>query len=550
MTQAIPEEPADRAPFAASSPGPGIDSVETETERALKALKDRPKFTVRMQVYLAVILSLAMFIGIAGALLITTYMIERKVRFLEISNSYLFELQQARRFEKNFFLYGTSLTDALDNVRIAKRILLKNSEGLEAVMGKDSFALILPRLNKYEKTLEELEDIVNNPVAEDYILKKSDVEAQVRKNGQEVISLAQDLMEREKKALDRMIVLSRKVHIYSFLFLFFFFAFNTYFLGRRMLSPLRRFVAYSERIATGDYSPIMPARRYRDEFSNLAVAVNKMIREIEVKQDQLIQSHKVTAIGLLTSGVAHELNNPLNNINITVEYILENFDDLPNDEKKELLNDIMRQGERATSTVKELLHFTRARPDALEELDIGALIDDTLRLLQNQLNLNGIVLEKEYPEVVPSVTGNRNNLQQVFLNIFLNAIQGMPDGGTLRTVVTDTHVGLLQIDITDNGAGIKPEYLQKIFDPYFTTKDMGEGTGLGLAVCFGIVKKHGGKILVSSELGIGSTFSVYLPCSTREIVRTEKAVSRIDEEAAGAEEEHHSIEASTKTEGE
>jgi len=347
-----------------------------------------------------------------------------------------------------------------------------------------------------------------------------------------------------------MIVLSRKVHIYSFLFLFFFFAFNTYFLGRRMLSPLRRFVAYSERIATGDYSPIMPARRYRDEFSNLAVAVNKMIREIEVKQDQLIQSHKVTAIGLLTSGVAHELNNPLNNINITVEYILENFDDLPNDEKKELLNDIMRQGERATSTVKELLHFTRARPDALEELDIGALIDDTLRLLQNQLNLNGIVLEKEYPEVVPSVTGNRNNLQQVFLNIFLNAIQGMPDGGTLRTVVTDTHVGLLQIDITDNGAGIKPEYLQKIFDPYFTTKDMGEGTGLGLAVCFGIVKKHGGKILVSSELGIGSTFSVYLPCSTREIVRTEKAVSRIDEEAAGAEEEHHSIEASTKTEGE
>jgi signal transduction histidine kinase len=275
----------------------------------------------------------------------------------------------------------------------------------------------------------------------------------------------------------------------------------------------------------------MPARRYRDEFSNLAVAINEMIKEIETKQDQLIQSHKVAAIGLLTSGVAHELNNPVNNINITAEYILENYDDLTRDEKKNLLKDIMQQGDRASSTVGQLLHFTRAKADEFEEIRISTVIEDTLRILQNQLKLNGISLQKEYPEVVPLTKGNRNNLQQVFLNLFLNAIQAMPEGGTLRTVVSDTHVGLVKIDVIDSGVGIKPEYLQKVFDPYFTTKDVGEGTGLGLAVSFGIVKKHGGKIVVSSELNKGSTFSVFLPSLNREDIGSKEDASARDKTA-------------------
>jgi signal transduction histidine kinase len=236
-----------------------------------------------------------------------------------------------------------------------------------------------------------------------------------------------------------------------------------------------------------------------------------MIKEIEAKQEQLIQSHKVAAIGLLTSGVAHELNNPINNINLTAEYLLASYGDLQDDEKKRLLEDIMGQGERAGSTVKELLHFTRIKGEGFGRIKIVEVIQDTLRLLQNQLRLNAIRAEEEYPEDIPWIKGNRNNLQQVFLNLFTNAIQAMAAGGTLRIVVADTRVGLLKIDVIDNGIGIKPDHLQRIFDPYFTTKPIHEGTGLGLSVCFGIIKKHGGKILVSSEEGMGSTFSVYLP---------------------------------------
>ncbi|RJP22125.1 MAG: sensor histidine kinase [Candidatus Abyssobacteria bacterium SURF_5] len=489
----------------------GADRKETPTDVALKALQKRPKFSIRMQIYVAVAVSFVIFFGVAMSLLITTYLIEHKVRFLEISNSYLFEIQQARRFEKNFFLYGTNMDEALENIANARQVLLENAEGLEGVMGEKGFSIILPRLKEYEDSLLKLRQSELSSGGDSSPLKKQ-AEAEVRRNGQEIVNFAEHLMQEEKRALDKMILLSRKVHIYSFVFLFCFFAFNTYFLGRRVLRPLWRFVAYAERIATGDYSPITPARRYRDEFSNLAVAINKMIREIEIKQDQLIQSHKVAAIGLLTSGVAHELNNPINNINITAEYILENYDGLDNQEKRRLLGEIMQQGDRASSTVKELLHFTRVKPDAFEQLDITSVIEDILRLLQNQMNLNGITVEKDYPPVVPVVNGNRNNLQQVFLNLLTNAIQAMPSGGKLRLVISDTHVGLLKIDVIDTGVGIKQEHLQLIFDPYFTTKNINEGTGLGLSVCFGIIKKHTGKIMVSSEVGKGSTFSVYLPC--------------------------------------
>ncbi len=531
MNQSFSDTVADDKVSEAPLEAPSVDeSGQKQTETALRALQERPKFSIRMQIYLAVTLSLIIFFGVAMSLLITTYMIENKVRFLEISNSYLFEIQQARRFEKNYFLYGTNLEDALDNIATANRILRDNAGGLGQVMGKESFALILPRLQDYETALRRLREIELSPRAENYALKKKDAELEARKHGQEVASFAEELMQKEKTALDKMILLSRKVHIYSFLFLFFFFAFNTYFLGRRVLRPLWRFVFYAERIAAGDYSPIMPVRRYRDEFSNLAVAINKMIREIEAKQDQLIQSHKVAAIGLLTSGVAHELNNPINNINITAEYILENYDSLGNEEKRRLLGDIMQQGDRASSTVKELLHFTRAKPDAFEQLEITEVIDETLRLLQNQLNLIGIAVQKEYPDVVPAVRGNQNNIQQVFLNLFTNAIQAMPGGGTLQIVVSDTHVGLLKIDVKDTGVGIKPEHLQRIFDPYFTTKSINEGTGLGLSVCFGIVKKHGGKIVVSSEVGKGSTFSVYLPCLDHDAGKlAEKALTEKDD---------------------
>ncbi|UCD56872.1 MAG: HAMP domain-containing histidine kinase [Candidatus Hydrogenedentota bacterium] len=498
-----------------SMPSGEIDHEEKVTDLALRALKDRPKFSIRMQIYVALVLSFVIFLGIAVALLITTYMIEKKVSLLEISNSYLFEIQQARRFEKNYFLYGTNLTDSLENIYNARRILLDNSDRLEEVMGKESLAVILSHLEQYENQLGTLENIERNPDAEDYFWRKKDAEVEVRKHGQEMVSFAQDLMQKEKKALDNMIVLSRRVHIYSFMFLFLLFVFNTLVMGWRVLAPLRRFRSYAERIAEGDYSPIMPARRYRDEFSNLAMGFNHMISELERRQDILVETHKLRAVGTLTAGVAHELNNPINNISLTAHMLLEDYRNLPDDERLDMINDLISEVGRTQTIVRNLLDFARESESKMGPLDLEGVIKGTLALAGNQIAIAGIHTDVKIMPHLPRVHGDRQQLEQVFLNLILNAVDVTPRGGRIQILVIPAdEPNFLAVKVTDYGPGIPDHILPSIFDPFFTTKSKAKGTGLGLSICQGIVAKHGGRISVNTKVNAGTTFAVLLPATT------------------------------------
>jgi len=137
-------------------------------------------------------------------------------------------------------------------------------------------------------------------------------------------------------------------------------------------------------------------------------------------------------------------------------------------------------------------------------------VDDTLKLVRNQIMLSGIQVEKDIPPEVPLIYGDRKSLQQVFLNLFINAIQAMPDGGTLQIEV-HMEDGQLKISVEDTGAGIEPEHLPHIFDPFYTTKEVGRGTGLGLSVTYGIIEKHGGHIEAHSNKGRGTMFTIVLP---------------------------------------
>ncbi len=513
MSENASNKATDDRPSDPTENAESIDQGEKATEVALKALKGRPKFSIRMQIYLAVVLSVVLFFGIATALLFATYMIEDKVKLLEVSNSYLFEIQQARRFEKNYFLYGTNLADALENIYAARRILLENADRLEEVVGRGSSAAILAHLDQYEGLLEKLEDIERDPKAEDYFWRKKDAEVEVRKHGQEMVSFAQDLMQKEKVALDKMIVFSRRVHIYSFLFLLILFVFNTVVLGYRVLTPLRRFLSYADRIAAGDYSPIMPVRRYRDEFSNLAVAINHMISELERRQDILVQTHKLRAVGTLTAGVAHELNNPINNISLTAHMLQEDYRDLPDDERLDMINDLINEADRTKTIVRNLLDFARESESNMEPLDLGNVIKGTLALAGNQIALAGIHTDLKIMPHLPRVHGDRQQLEQVFLNVILNAIDVTEKGGRIQILVIPAdEPNYVAVKITDYGPGIPDHVLPTIFDPFFTTKS--KGTGLGLSICQGIVAKHGGHISVNSKVGTGSTFIIRLPITT------------------------------------
>jgi signal transduction histidine kinase len=485
-------------------------------ESTRKALLARRRYSLRLHIYLGFFLIFLFVVGVATAMMLTMYEVENKLRFLEIANEYMLEIQQARRFEKNFFLYGTNLNDALENVNQAKQIFDDNKEEIRKILGKGSQAIILSNFKRYEFLLERLVDLEQtkgrNP---DYPLRKKEIEVELRRHGQEMVSLANNLMKKEKESLSEAILRSRHIHIYSLIFLLFFLVLNAYLLGSRIMGPIQRFSVYAKRIASGDFSPITPGRRFRDEFTDLAIAINQMIQELETREAALIQSHKMRAIGTLTAGVAHELNNPLNNITITAHMLLEDYEHLSDEERKEMVRDVVNEAGRSKVIISDLLDFARESGSQLEPLDLPALLRETINLASNQIKLSGIKIDLQSGGHLPRIHGDRQQLRQAFLNLILNAVDASSKGGKIQVlVVAADEPSYVAVKIIDFGSGIREQNLDSIFDPFFTTKAGGKGTGLGLSVSQGIVAKHGGRILVSSVQGKGSTFTVTLPVTT------------------------------------
>ncbi|RLA93007.1 MAG: hypothetical protein DRG25_05330, partial [Deltaproteobacteria bacterium] len=443
-----------------------------------------------------------------GAAILTSLFIisqvQKKMHFLKAAGNYCLEIQQARRYEKNFFLYGTNLGDALENIYAARAILERDASKFESVIGRENFETMLGHIENYEKLLKSL---ISNKNSE----RKHKIELELREHGAEMVSLAMSLVEKERQSIKNMLNISKRLPLGFLIVLLVLIIYISNFLTRQMIGTLTRFVDYTYRIAKGDFSPIFPARRYRDEFTNLGIAINMMMEQIKKHQEELVQSRKMVAVGNLTSGIAHELNNPLNNISITTESLLDEFEGLSKEEIKKRLNDIYTQTERAAGTVKNLLDFTRKEEPSFVPLRINEIINSTLRLTENEITLNNIILENKLDEDLPKIKGDFSQLQQVFLNLILNAIQAMDRGGKLTIAAQIEDDEFVRVDISDTGIGIPEDILPNIFDPFFTTKEVGKGTGLGLSVSYSIIQKHKGKILVKSKLNEGTTFSVYLP---------------------------------------
>ncbi len=225
-------------------------------------------------------------------------------------------------------------------------------------------------------------------------------------------------------------------------------------------------------------------------------------------EDQLLQTEKLSSIGLLAAGIAHEVNTPIAGISSYTQMLLK---DMPaSDKRKSILEKIEKQTFRAAEIVNGLLSFSRMSGSEFKELDINQLIDESLNLLNHQLQLNHIKVDSRFDRSLPAVYGNLGKLQQVFINLFLNARDAMPSGGELE-IQTGMNESMIVVDISDTGAGIPEEDLKRIFDPFYTTKPIGKGTGLGLAVSYGIIQEHGGRIFVDSNVGKGTHFRLKLP---------------------------------------
>ncbi len=227
-------------------------------------------------------------------------------------------------------------------------------------------------------------------------------------------------------------------------------------------------------------------------------------------EEQLQQREKLSSIGLLAAGVAHEVNTPLTGVSSYTQMLLGMLNE--NDPKHALLQKVRTQAERATNIVNNLLNFSRTgSATEFAEIDLSRVLDDTLQLLEPQLRRSQIEIIRSYDRDAPVAYANAGKLQQVFTNLILNARDAIPDGGRITLSTSTAEDGSLTAEISDTGIGIAPENVAKIYDPFYTTKGVGQGTGLGLAVSYGIVQEHAGRISVESTPGRGTTFRITLP---------------------------------------
>ena len=499
-----------------NAPNDKLTGTNEPAINAQYALLARHRFSLRLQIYLGFFLIFLLALGIAGVMLYTMYQLENKMQLLQVVNDYVSETDQARRQEKNYFLYGTSLNEALESVYQTKHIFESQDVEFKRILGNRTHDTIVQNMAQYQGLLEKLHELElkKNDDAE-YQKKKDGIEKELREHGHKMLADSQDLKTLLNSSVSDALIWSRRVHIYFLLFLLVFGAVNGYILGSRILGSIYRFSGYAQRIAAGDFSPITPKRKYRDEFTDLALAINHMIQELERREEELIQLHKVRAVGTLTAGIAHELNNPLNNIMLSAHMMTEDFDTLSDDEKKDIINDVVNETNRSKKIISNLLDFARQSSSQVEPLDLVKLLDDTIRLVSNQIKFSGIKIEFQATDNLPPIHGDVQQLQQVFLNLILNAVDASSKGSKIQLFALPAdEPNFLAVKVMDFGTGMPEHIINSIFDPFFTTKGREKGTGLGLSVSQGIVSKHGGRIQVSSREGKGTTFTVTLPVTT------------------------------------
>jgi two-component system NtrC family sensor kinase len=307
-----------------------------------------------------------------------------------------------------------------------------------------------------------------------------------------------------------------------------------YFSTTRIINPLHKMVVATQKISTGDLTHKVEVSS-KDEIGYLADSFNQMTADLEAAnekliewgktlekkveertkeltemQEHLIQSEKLASLGKLAAGIAHEINNPLGGVLIYSHLLLEDTDE--NSPYYENLKKIVKETSRCKDIVKGLLEFARPKEPEMSLVNIDEIVERSLSIMECQALFQNIKIKKSCVSNLPKIVADSAQLQQVFVNIILNAAEAMNGNGTLTISTFLNRDGtFIEIKFSDTGHGIKEEDQKRLFEPFFTTKEVGKGTGLGLAISYSIIQKHQGTIEVKSEVGKGSTFNVKLP---------------------------------------
>jgi two-component system NtrC family sensor kinase len=308
----------------------------------------------------------------------------------------------------------------------------------------------------------------------------------------------------------------------------------SYYEIRKITLPIARMVAATRSITAGRFDQevdsdsqgeialladsfntmLKSLRQMRADLEEWARTLEEKVRqrteELVAMQARVAQSERLASLGLLAAGVAHEINNPLGGILSLTALTIEDMK--ADDPNRENLDEVVKQTQRCRDIVKGLLEFSRRSEVNTEPADLNRIFQETLSLVEKQAQFFNISVVRNWDPQLPAVMADKSQLQQVFMNVLMNAVQSMQEKGVIT--ITTRHneaAGQVELLISDTGCGIPPEEVNQIFDPFFTSKASGQGTGLGLSIAYGIITSHHGGISVASEVGKGSTFTIRLP---------------------------------------
>jgi two-component system NtrC family sensor kinase len=487
--------------------------------------------------------------------------IKKEIRNLELTDTIRSKSLQLRRHEKNFFLYG------MPKAAEESYVIHKYLNELDAIVDRE-FAIdktgrlsyLKKRIKEYGERFDKIESSVKDlteefektkdiyaryqkffPLIESTFLERphqaseflekifllpsnhrlvmglrdlySDIQI-LRKDGEDIIIISKELDKAARDNAERFIRMSQIAILIVFPLFFIVGIGMLFIISSNVVNRLRLLINIVGKTGKGDYSHI-PVSSQKDEVGILIREFNDMEnqlsqREVELdrKNKELLQSKKLAAIGTLASGVAHELNNPLNNIYISAQVLMREAGDSCSLMTRETVNDILGQTLRVKRIVGDLLEFARGKEPQLREVELNELLMGAYKLVSTTTNTEDINFMMDTDPAGVIINADHEQMERVFINLFINAVDAMSGKGNL-TVNIKREDESAKIRISDTGKGMSADAVEKIFEPFYTTKD--KGTGLGLAIVFNIIKKHNGEIKVESEEGRGTTFIITLP---------------------------------------
>ncbi len=451
----------------------------------------------------------ALLVIIIGSLGVASYRylgeVERMQSFVEIADDLRDSILEARRYEKNFLLYGSG-EDLKENRRFTQLGVDLLEKTIPEIKDFQAAALrneITSELDSYQRMMEQMarerSGTSESPV----------VEEQFREHGKVLVGLSQRLVSFERQRILE-IVRSLKTHLLISLgMMLFACGLILPVILTKIVRSLREIERTTHRIVEGDFRPI-EVPDTRDETQRVVEGFNRMICELEKRQEQLLHARRLSSLGTFTSGIAHELNNPLNNISTSCQILIEEFDKSDARFSHRMLENIEHEVHRARDIVRALLEFSRAKEFCLAPARLSQIVERAVKLISSHVP-SGIEISLDIPDDL-SLNLDAQRMQQVFLNLIENAVHAIDPPGciTIKARVDSARKEVL-ITVEDTGKGIAEEELGRIFDPFFTTKEVGSGTGLGLSIVFGIVEKHLGSISVDSSEKEGTRFTIRFP---------------------------------------